>query len=278
MLADFITSRFGGRPVELYKFTYGPNSQDTFRYTDGESPIIYLGETFVPLPIQRGPTSNTGTLDKTTLEVTMPHTAKLPQLFRIYPPGHTIGLTVLQGQVGDPDNQFIAVWVGRVISVSFEGIEAKVSAEPIVTSFRRSGLRRNYQYQCPHALFGPQCRASKAAATTTATAFAVTGRSVTLSTLLVDASRYVGGMVEWDTPSGRVEARTILSTSTDSGRTVVFLTGLPSEMTAGSALRMIRGCRHTLTACEEDHNNAVNYGGDPWIPTKNPIGNVSPFQ
>lgn len=278
MLADFITSRFGGRPVELYKFTYGPNSADTFRYTDGESPIIYLGETYVPLPIQRGPTSNTGTLDKTTLDVTMPHTAKLPQLFRIYPPGHTVGLTVLQGQVGDPDNQFIAVWVGRVISVSFEGIEAKVSAEPIVTSFRRSGLRRNYQYQCPHALFGPQCRASKAAATTTTTAFAVSGRSVTLSTLLANASKHVGGMVEWDTASGRVEARTILSTSVDSGRTVLFLTGLPVEMTAGTSLRAVRGCRHTLPACEEDHNNAVNYGGDPWIPTKNPIGNVSPFQ
>ena len=278
MLADFITSRFAGRPVELYKFTYGPNSADTYRYTDGESPIVYLGETYVPIPIQRGATSNSGTLDNTTLDVTMPHTANLPQLFRIYPPGHTVGLTILQGQVGDPDNQFVAVWVGRVISVSFEGIEAKVSAEPIVTSFRRSGLRRNYQYQCPHALFGPQCGASKAAATTNTSTFAVTGRSVTLDMLLSDASKYVGGMVEWETASGRTEARTILSTSVDTGRSVVFLTGLPMGVSAGTALRVIRGCRHTLPACEADHNNAIRYGGHPWIPTKNPIGNVSPFQ
>ena len=278
MLADFITSRFGGRPVELYKFTYGPRSQDVYLYTDAEAPITYMGETYSPMTIQRGATSNTGTLDKTTLEVTLPHVAKVPQMFRVYPPSATVGLSILQGQLGDPDNQFVAVWVGRVVSVAFEGIEAKLSCEPISTSFRRSGLRRNYQYMCPHVLYGPQCKASKVAATSSVSIYAVAGRSVTLTAMLPNAVKYAGGMLEWTTPTGSVEARTVLQVGTSDGRTVLTLTGLPVKLTAGMTGSVVLGCGHTLAACKSEHNNAPNYGGDPWIPLKNPIGNTSPFQ
>lgn len=278
MLAEFISSRFRGRPVELYKFTFGSRPQDVALYTDSETPVTHLGLTYSPLTIQRGGTSNTGSLDKTVLDVTVPHTTKIPQMFRIYPPNSTVGLTILHGQADDPDNQFVAVWVGRVISVSFEGIEAKISCEPISTSFRRAGLRRNYQFMCPHILYGPQCQASKAAATTSVGIYAVTGREVTLTGLLTGDYLHVGGVIEWFTPAGLKEARTILSVAPVSGRTVLQLTGLASGLSAGGTADVIRGCRHTLQACKDDHDNAVNYGGHPWIPMKNPIGNVSPFQ
>lgn len=278
MLADFITSRFFGRPIELFKFSYGPRTEDVYLYTDSETPITYGGQTYTPVPIQRGATSNTGTLDKTTLEVSMPHTLKVPQMFRVYPPGTTVGLTILQGQAGDPDNQFVAVWVGRAISVSFEGIEAKVSCEPISTSFRRTGLRRNYQYMCPHVVYGPRCRADKPSATTAVSVFSLVGRTVTLSGILPSADLHVGGMLEWTTSVGLPESRTILATATVASKTVLTLTGFPSGLTAGMSASAVRGCKHTLTSCKDDHNNAVNFGGHPWIPLKNPIGNVSPFQ
>jgi hypothetical protein len=278
MLAEFIKSRLLGSPVELFRFSFGPRPQDTHLYTDSETPVIYDGETYSPMPLQRGPTSNSGTLDKTVLDITMPHLARVPQLFRIYPPSFTIGLTVLQGQSRDPDAEFVAIWVGRVISVSFEGIEAKLSCEPISTSFRRSGLRRNYQYMCPHVLYGPQCLASKVDATTPATVSAVSGRSVTLTSLLSLPGRYAGGMVEWITAGGLNESRTILTVDTVGGVSVLGLTGLPSGLVAGGSISAVLGCRHTLVSCRDDHDNAVNYGGHPWIPLKNPIGNVSPFE
>jgi len=278
MLADFITSRFFGRPVELYRFTYGHGAGDVYLCTDGESPITYMGETYSPLPLQRGATSNSGTMDKTALEITMPHLAKIPQLFRVYPPSSTVSLTILQGQLGDPDNQFVAVWVGRIISVAFEGIEAKLSGEPITTTWRRSGLRRNYQYMCPHVLYGPVCKASKAAATVSVGIHAVLGRKVTLSAEIADAAKYASGILEWTTPGGSVEVRTVLTVQVEAGRTVFNLTGLAVGLEPGAVASAIRGCRHTLVACQDDHNNAVNFGGHPWIPTKNPIGNSSPFQ
>lgn len=278
MLGEFIRSRLLGQPTELFRFVYGPLPGDVALYTDAENPIIYMGETYSPVPISRSGTSNSGTLDKTAIEVMMPHLLKLPQLFRIYPPSGSISLTILQGQARDPDAQFVAVWVGRVISISVEGIEAKLSAEPITTSFRRSGLRRNYQYMCPNILYGPQCNASKVAATASATVHSVSGRSVVLTAAVGNQELYAGGMVEWAGVGGSAESRTIVSVSTSSGKTALLLTGLVPGLTAGSPVNIVLGCRHTLTACINEHDNAPNFGGHPWIPLKNPIGNVSPYQ
>lgn len=278
MLGEFITSRLLGQPTELFRFVYGPLPQDVALYTDSDKPVVYLGETYSPVSISRSSTSNSGTLDKTAIEVMMPHLLKLPQLFRIYPPSGFISLTILQGQARDPDAQFVAVWVGRVISISVEGIEAKLSAEPITTSFRRAGLRRNYQYMCPHVLYGPQCKASKSAATTSATVLAVSGRTVVLSGAVPGQSLYAGGMIEWASSGGAAESRTIVSVSSSGGNTSLLLTGLVPGLTAGKPVSLVLGCQHTLTACIAQHNNAPNFGGHPWIPLKNPIGNVSPYQ
>lgn len=278
MLIDYITSRFFGRPVELYQFTYGPRLQDVVRYTDGEEAIVFDGNEYTPMTIQRGQINNSGTLDKSSMEINLPHSTTIPQLFRVYPPGHVVGLTIFQGDAADPDNQFLAIWVGRVLSVSFEGVEAKLNGEPVSTSFRRSGLRRNYQYMCPHVLYGPQCQANKTAATVPAEVVSVDGRQVVLDGSLTGPELYAGGMLEWERATGLWESRTILEVSTVGGNTALLLTGLPTGLSGGMSVSAVRGCRHTLPACRDDHNNANNYGGDPWIPMKNPIGNVSPFQ
>lgn len=277
MLPDFITSRFSSRPVELYRFVHGPRPTDVTCYTDGETPVVFDGLTYNPMPVRREKINSSGTLDNSSLEVGLPHTTTVPQLFRVYPPDYVVYLTIFQGDARDPDKDFRPIWIGRVLSVSFEGVEAKLNGEPISTSFRRSGLRKNYQYMCPHVLYGPRCNASKAAATVSATVHSITGRSVALNTTLVNQERFAGGMIEW-TIAGVTSARTIISAATVDGRTELLLTGLPTDLRPGSAVSAIRGCRHTLVACRDEHNNAPNYGGCPWIPLTNPIGNVSPFQ
>lgn len=278
MLLDFLTSRYLGQPVELYRFSYGPRPQDVHLYTDAEEDVVFNGDRYVAAQLQRSSISNSGTLDKTSQDIRMPQLAKVPQLFRVYPPGYTIGLTIFQGQARDPDKQFTAMWVGRVVSCAFEGIEAVLSCEPISTSFRRSGLRRNYQYMCPHVLYGPKCKANKAAATTPVGVQAVSGRAVTLTSLLPSAANYAGGMLEWTTAVGGAETRTIINVTTVSGKSVLLLTGLASGLVAGSPASAVLGCRHTLGFCKDVHNNAANYGGHPWIPLTNPVGNISPFQ
>lgn len=277
MLDQLISSRFFGRPIELYEFSYGPLLEDTYRYTDADYAITYLGQTFWPMTISRGSTGNTGSLDKTLLEVKLPHTSNIAQMYRIYPPSQTVGLTILQGQGLDPDGEFVAIWVGRVISVAFEGIEAKVSGEPISTSFRRSGLRRNYQYMCPHVLYGPQCKASRAAATVTSAAASVAGREVALTGALSRQAVYAGGIISWVGNTGLPEARTILEVRSGTPGPTLVLSGLANSLAPGSTVSLAKGCLHTLPSCRDEHSNAPNFGGDPWIPLKNPIGNVSPY-
>jgi hypothetical protein len=279
MLDFFRDSRFFGRPIELYKFTYGPLESHVHLMTDAEQPITYAGGVYYPVQIKRGSTSNSGTLDKSSLEISVPAGTPVPEMFRIYPPGHVVGLTVLQGESADPDAEFSAIWVGRVLSCSWEGIEAKLNCEPVSTSFRRAGLRRNYQYMCPHVLYGPQCKAGKVAASSVAVVHSVTGRDVEITVLIADASRYEGGMLEWVRADGRSEARTIVSlVSTDPLRTGFRLTGPASGLMVGQTLTMVLGCRHTLQSCGDLHANSPNFGGMPWIPLQNPIGNVSPYQ
>lgn len=275
MLAEFIASRFKGRPYELYRFVFGPRSEDRALYTDAETEILFNGEIYSPVPIDRDSTASSGTLDKTALAVRMPQTLQIPQLYRIYPPGYTVALTIFRGESLDPDAQRTAVWVGRVVSVAYEGLQATVQCEPIVTAFRRTGLRRNYQYMCPHILYGPQCKANKAAASTSAVVSSATGRSVVLSTVLANANLYLGGMLEWTDSSGTYQARTILSVGSTSGGTTFTLTGLATGLLPGAAVTPVRGCRHVLSSCVNEHNNGPNYGGYPWIPLKNPIGNLS---
>jgi len=33
------------------------------------------------------------------------------------------------------------------------------------------------------------------------------------------------------------------------------------------------GCSHTIADCRDKFNNLVNFGGFPWIPSKNPFNN-----
>lgn len=279
MLEFLRESRFFSRPVELYQFAYGPAASHVHRITDAEEPVVYNGQTYYPLMVKRAGTVNSGTLDRTALEISVPAGTPIPELFRIYPPGQVVGLTILQGDLANTASEFSPIWVGRVLSCSWEGIEAKLNCEPVSTSFRRSGLRRNYQYMCPHMLYGPQCRASKSAASSSATIYSVDGREVVLTALISDPVRYEGGMIEWTLADGRLESRTIVSATTpDPLRTGLRLTGPVTGLVSGATVTLVLGCRHTLQSCATLHNNSVNFGGMPWIPLKNPIGNVSPYQ
>lgn len=275
----FTSSRRDGRPIELYRFVYGDQPGDTFNYSDGDFPTTLPGppaETYLPLPIQRSVSTNNGTLDKSTLEVELPGNAPIADIFRISPPGRVVTLTIYQGEADDPDAEFIAFWSGRVLSVAWEGSKAKLNCEPISTAFRRAGLRRNFQYMCPHVLYGPQCKASRVAATFPAEVYSITGNQVVLATVFASPDRFVGGMMEWTTNTGQYRARTVLAISGGFG-TFVTLNGLPTGMLVGDTVNLVYGCRHTKESCAQVHNNIGNFGGCPWIPSDNPIGGSSPY-
>jgi hypothetical protein len=279
-------SRHQAQPTNLFLFVYGDGGKSYFAYTDAEQaitsgidgdgdPIVYQ-----PVPISRGSYTSSGTLDKSTIEIGIPQDLPLAELFRVYPPSQVVSLIIYQGHTNDPEGEYLACWSGRVLSCSREDNEAKLSCEPISTTMKRPGLRRPYQYGCPHVLYGSECRANKSAATRTVTPIAIDGTVLTLPTnfdLTARKPKYLGGMVRW-VSDGDTVLRTILRV-TGANSNVLSLSGVISGLAAGAPVSVTLGCNHQAGVgpqpngdCHPLHNNIQNFGGQMWIPTKNPIG------
>lgn len=273
---QFESSADLGEPVNLYKFVYGPESEDFYAYTDAEQPLVFETVVYYPRVIARNDISSSGTTDKSTLTVTLPNTDAMAELFRVYPPSFPVSVILWQGHIGADD--FALQFTGKVLSCSRDGeTDATLTCEPSSVSMQRIGLRRNYQYMCPHVLYGDQCRADKAAATITASVGSVSGRQVVLTGLLTNEQQFAGGIAEWLNDQGLREYRTILRVEDIGGASRLTFSGIARDVEAGGSLALSKGCAHNLTACALVHNNVPNYGGQPYIPTKNPLGRTTPF-
>lgn len=282
-------SRYSGQPINLYLFTYGDGPDHYFAYTDAEFMVTFDNGTveanYLPIPIERGKISSSGSLDKTNVTVSTPHNSDIANLYLIYPPSRVTTLIMYQGHVNDPDDEFKAVWSGRVIAAARKGSKAEFTCEPISTSMRRNGCRRRYQYGCPLVLYGSDCRASKVAATTTTAVAGFTGSRITLGGAwagLANAAKYVQGLAEWTAPDGTREVRTILRA--ENGGITFLLGGSTRGISIGTPVDMIYGCNHRSgTSAQPDgdcgplHDNILNFGGQERIPFKNPIGFVNQF-
>jgi hypothetical protein len=270
--APIEVSRQKGTPVTLYQFIYDVSPLTYYAITDAEQEITEAGVTYDPAPAMRDAVVSSGTLDRTTLTIRMPRDVEFSEKFRVYPPTMPVTLIIRQGHLSDtPTPEFLVVWSGRVLSVGREGDECVVSCEPVSSSLRRPGLRRNYQLGCPHVLYGDECKANRAASTVTSTVASKSGTSVTVGggwNGAFPAVSFREGIVEWTNDDGGTEKRKILSVS---GNTLA-LGGLLRELDVGDPVNIILGCNHQMSDCENLFANILNHGGCPWIPLKNPIG------
>ncbi len=280
MLSFFQGSRARSEPIHLYQVVYGVGEMSRLNLTDAEEPVVAEGVTFQPVQIKHGEINASGSLDKSTVELKAPRTNPLVDLFRVYPPSQVVSVTIYRGERNDPEAEFIAIWSGRILNFAIEVNEAKFSCEPIGTSVQRPGLRRNYQVGCPHILYGPSCRANKLAATRSTVAETISGATVTLPAGWFAGQApadYLSGLMEWIDPEGNRISRTILRLADGAGSRSLMLGGLPAGLSEGMAVDVILGCNHQMSHCRNLHDNILNYGGQPWIPTINPVGNYNNF-
>ena len=275
-------SIYHGEPVELFLFRYGPGPTQFHAYVDAEIDVSFDGVTYVASPIRREAVKSSGTLDKATIKVNTDANSGVAELFRVYPPTQPVTLFIRQGHIGDPDAEFKVIWTGTVAGCSWEDSEATLSCNPVSTSMLRTGLRRHWQYGCPHALYmgdaNGGCRADKVAATQVTTLSAVSGSIVTLPSGwngTRDKAKFLRGLVEWVNPEGGTERRAILKVNTAAN--VITMGGPIVGMEAGDTVAVILGCNQQMADCADLHNNINDFGGQPWIPTKNPFGQTQNF-
>jgi uncharacterized phage protein (TIGR02218 family) len=133
---------------------------------------------------------------------------------------------------------------------------------------QRTGLRRLYQRHCPHVLYGGLCRASAVTHRVQGTVSGTSGTTVTVPAAAgVPAGHFSGGYATWSA-GGITEKRMIVSHAGES----LTLASAPPGLAVGATVMLYPGCDHTLATCEAKFANSANFGGFPFIPTKNPFG------
>lgn len=262
-----------GMPVYRILFVTGDLE---YRFTT-ESLFTFDGfNTYTPIAIKLGEISQTNEVAKDPLSIDLPRDVAFAQEFLGGVPEQITTVTVYRGHLTDTDGEFRVYWKGRVASASASGDTVSLSCENVFTSMRRPGLRAKYQKVCRHALYSDKCGVNDYDYAVVASATAVAGTTVTLDTLGSgeDNNNYfTGGTLETSTG----ELRYITS---HSGLTLTLMYALPSlteEVNDGSAgqstVTLYPGCDHTRATCVSKFNNVDNFGGFPWLPSKNPFSN-----
>lgn len=274
--ATLESSRHEGAPVALMLFRFGENAADVYAYTSAEDPINFDSVTYVPAPIYNGAITSSGSMDRSMLEIRLPKSLDICKLFHTFPPSRLVTLRIFGGHAGD--TEFQAVWSGRLITQKIEVDECIFMGEPVSSAFRRSGLRRTYSYGCPHVLYGKQCRAAEVAFSVTATVVGVDSPYVSFNpgwNAGFDAEKFTFGRAQWTNALGRTEYRSIVRLQSDNQ---LLFSGDFDTIQVGQSIALSLGCDHKLDGdCTTIFDNAANFGGQPWIPLKNPVGAYNIF-
>lgn len=252
--------------------SFGP-----YAFCNGEEPITRDGIIYQPFPISISDITSSGNLDKSDITVSLARESVMESEFIGFPVSQIINLIVFHGHIDDEPTlfNFPAAWVGRVGAPAFDEEKISFNCVPVSTSIQRPGLRRNYQLSCPHALFGPQCRASKNDATVGRVVSDILGTTITFETPLpLDSTKYRGGLVEWSV-SGRSAIRTIISVNAE--KTSLTIRGNLRDLIIGATVKITFGCNRLQSDCFELHNNILNFGGQPLIPLENPLSQKNIF-
>lgn len=258
------TSAYEGSPVEIYLFDR--EGLQFWGYTSADTGQEYLGQTYTAVAIKRGKIEQSQDIIRNALTVTMPTNTEFIQQYIASPPTDRINLTLRRFH--ESDSEVKSLWVGRVINVAFKEERAEVRCEPVHSSLKRPTLRRFYQVSCPFLLYGNLCKADANSFKLTTSLTGVGGLVLTSSDFgLQTDGYYTGGYVELLT--GGVYNKRFVTDHTGNDITVnLQLVGAAT----GSTVNAYPGCSHNITVCNDKFSNILNYGGQPWIPRKNPMG------
>lgn len=259
------------RRVELYRFVEG-SIIDT--QTRGNKPVTYNAgsgdEVYVPQVIGRGAVESRTELSKASLEITLEIANPVAQRYLTAVADSVLSLTIFQ----QTNNDTLTIWKGRLSKVKLDAKKVTLTFESIFTSLRRPGLRARYQKACRHSIYGPGCNVVMASFLTTDDVSAISGTSITMTDLSGNPAGYfIGGIIETQDNS---QKRYIVN---QSGNVLTLqrpFEHLQELFDAGPvSVNLYPGCPKNIEACIDRFNNVLNYGGFPWIPSKNPMGGSS---
>lgn len=244
--------------IELYTFA---GSSATFRLTPHEPEVVLDGDRYASLPIGRTELALGAEAAKSALDLTVPpECALVRHLLASAITGESTAVTL---HVATVDGGITGTrWMGRVLGVEVADDAARIRCESAQVSMKRIGLRRLYSRACSHVLYSAACGATPI--TASASVSSSTGRSVDLAggVPAAVAGTLAGGWLE--TAAG---ARHMIVRESSGGVELLY----PVPLAPGEGVTLAAGCDHTTATCAARFSNLDNFGGFPFIPSKNPF-------
>lgn len=259
----FEDSAESARPVELYIFVIGT---ETYRYTSAEDTVIYSANNYLSRQIDRtSPKASSNESGRQQMEITLPTSDPVAARYVGIVPAERASLEIIRFHRGDAPNGVI-LWNGRIVSAKFEqqGALCRLFSISSEAALSRPIPGRKYQGLCNHTLYNPLCQVVKASHKYSGNVSAVSGNTITVDG--INAAKGAGWAIGGTIDHGN-DRRLITEQSGD-----VLTLQLPFQSTPlNQTVDVYAGCDHKITVCDSKFSNAINFGGFPYVPTKNPF-------
>lgn len=269
MWENIVTSRGASKPLYAYRVTH-PGGPDIL-FTSSDRLHTVDGQICQRFPVRHSRVVASGSLDNSEMEIETSFSNPLVELFRTSAPEYVVNIAILRAEADSFSS--VPIWHGRITSFARKGARVTFNCEPVSTQMRRPGLRRTYQLNCPHELYGPQCKADINAFTYSAFISAIDGRALTLVDGWKPSDRdiyhFVGGVLR----AGDIR-RQINWVLNDNQ---IIMDDQAFDLEVGGEVALALGCGRNMWFCRNVFNNIGNYGGQPWIPLDNPLGGINNF-
>jgi uncharacterized phage protein (TIGR02218 family) len=165
---------------------------------------------------------------------------------------------------GDTSPGTVVLFSGRIsdIDCSRTGIDMKCRSHLELLNIQMP--RRLWQASCTHIFGGPMCQFNRASLAVTfpagagSTQTAITGAPSSTTPFAL-------GTITGTTGANAGYSRTVAEFV--SGGTVTVKLAFLSPVANGDEFQLLPGCDRTIATCTNVFNNAVHFGGFPYIPT-----------
>jgi uncharacterized phage protein (TIGR02218 family) len=247
---------------------------NVFRYTNSASDVIFGGITYTTgQSLSRSNPEFSKESSHQQLTINSVISNPVAMLYSAGPSWESIWVTIRRAHVGD--TQTVIIWQGRIKSVNFHlsNGEVEIICDPITVVSGKSGCRQNCGPQCCKQLYSTRCGVIESIYTDYATVTAID------STATVITSATFGGRASGFYKLGELYVLPLLARMqiiAHIGNNITIrrpVVGLVN----GMSVRVIAGCDHVWKLstgasgdCIAKFNNAINFGGQPFTPIKNP--------
>lgn len=257
-------SQHEGQPVECFEFVTPFGS---YLYTSGDVAVTVAAKTFTPLTIRRT-TIKAGTHSEENLDVQieLPATCEFAKdcAYQQTPPSITaIVYRVHRGD--DYSVDYVIYWKGPVAALALEGNIVKARVPSVFGNALAGHLPTiHYQGVCNHVLFDSGCKVVRSSYAVSTTVVSASGFNLQIASMGAFPDGYfIAGEARL---IGTGERRMVM----DQVGTVLTLNHPFGQIQPGDNIEVTAGCDHSYNGnCKNKFNNAINFGGFPFIPNIN---------